>query len=135
MGKEGYRRWTARKREKLGVVPTARFELPHPPRWTARGRMGHTQFSFVAFEESVHSTAKEWASPREPPSSAHTPLAAERSGSRVSILGGFRHTVSRATVCPLGQPNQAIGLESQIEPWLAQLPATLLRGARAGRTE
>ncbi len=31
---------------------------------------------------------------------------------------GFRPGVSRATVCPLGQPDIAIGLESQIEPWL-----------------
>jgi hypothetical protein len=27
--------------------------------------------------------------------------------------------VSRLTICPLGQPEKAIGLESQIEPWLA----------------
>jgi hypothetical protein len=31
-------------------------------------------------------------------------------------------TVSRVTVCPLGQPNKAIGLESQTEPWLANCP-------------
>jgi len=37
----------------------------------------------------------------------------------MSILGGFRQSVSRATVCLLGQPNKAIGHESQIEPWLA----------------
>ena len=43
----------------------------------------------------------------------------ERSGSRMSILGGFRQSVSRATVCLLGQPKKAIGHESQIEPWLA----------------
>jgi hypothetical protein len=53
----------------------------------------------------------------------------ERSGSRVSILGGFRHTVSRATVCPLGQPKKAIGRESQIEPWLASANR-LLAGAK-----
>ena len=29
------------------------------------------------------------------------------------------------TVCPLGQPNKAIGLESQIEPWLANCPHCL----------
>ena len=34
---------------------------------------------------------------------------------------GFRHRVSRATVCPLGQPDTAIGLESQIEPWLPKI--------------
>jgi putative transposase len=39
--------WTARKRERLGVVPTARVEPPHPPRQTARGRIGHKQFSSV----------------------------------------------------------------------------------------
>ena len=33
--------------------------------------------------------------------------------------GRVRQRVSRATVCPLGQPNKAIGHESQIEPWLA----------------
>src|SRR5258706_16085009 len=27
--------------------------------------------------------------------------------------------VSRITICPLGQPEKAIGLEPQIEPWLA----------------
>jgi hypothetical protein len=27
--------------------------------------------------------------------------------------------VSRLTICPLGQPEKAIGLEPQIEPWLA----------------
>jgi hypothetical protein len=47
------------------------------------------------------------------------PTATERSGSRMSILGGFRQSVSRATVCLLGQPQKAIGHESQIEPWLA----------------
>src|SRR6267143_4530568 len=26
--------------------------------------------------------------------------------------------VSRLTICPLGQPEKAIGLEPQIEPWL-----------------
>lgn len=31
----------------------------------------------------------------------------------------FRPIASLSTVCPLGQPNKAIGLESQIEPWLA----------------
>jgi hypothetical protein len=36
-------------------------------------------------------------------------------GSGVSILGGLGKEVSRATVCPLGQPNKAIGHESQIE--------------------
>ena len=57
------------------------------------------------------------------------PTATERSGSRVSIFGGFRHSVSRATICPLGQPNKAIGHESQIEPWLA-IANPLLAGAK-----
>ena len=59
------------------------------------------------------------------------PPVTERSGSRVSIHRGFRHRVrvSRGTVCSLGQPNKAIGLESQIEPWLATA-ATLLAGAK-----
>src|ERR1700730_4756964 len=29
-----------------------------------------------------------------------------------------KHGVSLLTLCPLGQPKKAIGLESQIEPWL-----------------
>jgi hypothetical protein len=57
------------------------------------------------------------------------PAVAERSGSRESIDAGFRHRVSRGTVCSLGQPNKAIGLESQIEPWLA-IATTLLAGAK-----
>ena len=31
----------------------------------------------------------------------------------------LRHRVSGLTICPLGQPEKAIGLEPQIEPWLA----------------
>src|SRR5256885_6307727 len=27
--------------------------------------------------------------------------------------------IERATICPLGQPNKAIGLEPPIEPWLS----------------
>jgi len=48
-----------------------------------------------------------------------------RSGSRVSIRNPVRlrvllqHQVSRETLCPLGQPEKAIGHESPIEPWLA----------------
>ena len=47
-----------------------------------------------------------------------------RSGSRVSIhnpvrLACFEHPVFRETLCPLGQPEKAIGEKSQIEPWLA----------------
>src|SRR5438445_1576436 len=33
--------------------------------------------------------------------------------------GCFGHRVSRETLCPLGQPEKAIGRESPIEPWLA----------------
>jgi hypothetical protein len=47
----------------------------------------------------------------------------------MSILGGFRQSVSRATVCLLGQPKKAIGHESQIEPWLA-VANPLLAGAK-----
>jgi len=48
-----------------------------------------------------------------------------RSGSRVSIRNPVRlrvlfgHQVSRETLCPLGQPEKAIGEKSPIEPWLA----------------
>ena len=49
-----------------------------------------------------------------------------RSGSRVSIQNPVTTEsvlgappVSRLTICPLGQPEKAIGHESQIEPWLA----------------
>jgi hypothetical protein len=48
-----------------------------------------------------------------------------RSGSRVSIFkpvrpsACFEHQVFRETLCPLGQPEKAIGEKSQIEPWLA----------------
>ena len=38
------------------------------------------------------------------------------------------------TICPLGQPNKAIGHESQIEPWLA-IASTLLEGAMRPREE
>src|SRR6266850_5397409 len=34
--------------------------------------------------------------------------------------------VSRLTICPLGQPEKAIGLEPQIEPWLAIFATVLL---------
>lgn len=36
------------------------------------------------------------------------------------------HRTSRVTICPLAQPNKAVGLESQIGPWLAQKPTSLL---------
>ena len=47
-----------------------------------------------------------------------------RSGSRVSIQNPVRPRASgtkvfRETLCPLGQPEKAIGHEPQIEPWLA----------------
>jgi hypothetical protein len=48
-----------------------------------------------------------------------------RSGSRVSIFktvrlnACFEHQVFRETLCPLGQPEKAIGEKPQIEPWLA----------------
>ena len=63
-------------------------------------------------------------------------MATERSGSRVSIQAGFRPRLARRsfrpTICPLGQPNKAIGHESQIEPWLA-IASTLLKGAMRPR--
>ena len=39
-------------------------------------------------------------------------------------------TISWLTICPLGQPEKAIGRESQIEPWLA-FANTLLAGAKS----
>ena len=55
-----------------------------------------------------------------------------RSGSKVSIQQHLRHRsvlrapqVSLLTLCPLAQPEKAIGHESQIEPWLT-LTTTLL---------
>jgi hypothetical protein len=50
-----------------------------------------------------------------------------RSGSRVSIYPDIRRLrvlpvsteVSRVILCPLAQPNKAIGLESHIGSWLA----------------
>jgi hypothetical protein len=62
------------------------------------------------------------------------PAVAARSGSRVSIHEGLGVRVSRGTVCSLGQPNKAIGHESQIEPWLAHGPARCFE-ARRSRTE
>jgi hypothetical protein len=35
-------------------------------------------------------------------------------------------TISWLTICPLGQPEKAIGLEPQIEPWLAIFATVLL---------
>src|ERR1700751_1796290 len=35
-------------------------------------------------------------------------------------------TISWLTICPLGQPEKAIGLEPQIEPWSAISPTVLL---------
>src|SRR3984885_11269107 len=58
-------------------------------------------------------------------------MISRRSGSRVSIHNRVRlnrcleHQVSRVTLCPLGQPEKAIGRESQIEPWLASTTALL----------
>jgi hypothetical protein len=55
----------------------------------------------------------------------------QRPGSRVSIQKRVRlnkclaHQVSRLTVCLLGQPEKAIGRESQIEPWLVLATALL----------
>jgi hypothetical protein len=37
----------------------------------------------------------------------------------------LRHSVSLLTLCPLGQPNKAIGQESQIELWLPHVHATV----------
>ena len=60
----------------------------------------------------------------------------ERSGSRVSIFRRDKPAIKRqsfrATLCPLGQPNKAIGHESRIEPWLA-IAITLLNGATKPR--
>ena len=46
--------------------------------------------------------------------------------------GRVRQRVSRATVCPLGQPNKAIGHESPIEPWLAHRHHAGLQALRHG---
>ena len=67
------------------------------------------------------------------PCSTYCPIHA-RQGSRVSIQGMSRQTVSFPTLCLLGQPDKAIGLESQIEPWLAQCHPMQL-AARRNRTE
>ena len=63
-----------------------------------------------------------------------------RSGSRESIqrrkLGSacLRHLVSGPTLCPLGQPEKAIGHESLIGPWLATLqPSRLSVSGTEGR--
>jgi hypothetical protein len=40
----------------------------------------------------------------------------------MSIPEKSRRNSLTPTVCPLAQPNKAIGLESQIEPWLANCP-------------
>jgi hypothetical protein len=37
-----------------------------------------------------------------------------------------KYEVSLLTLCPLGQPKKAIGLESQIEPWLTPKRSRLL---------
>jgi hypothetical protein len=67
------------------------------------------------------------------PCSPYCPIPA-RQGSRVSIQGMSR-PVSLPTLCPLGQPNKAIGLESQIEPWLAHAIPCSLRREEIGREE
>src|SRR5215472_5565778 len=71
----------------------------------------------------------------------------QRSGSRVSIHNRVTAEsvlrappVSGLTLCPLGQPEKAIGLESQIEPWLALrpprcLPASETKSVVAPRNE
>ena len=46
-----------------------------------------------------------------------------------------RQTVSFPTLCLLGQPHKAIGLESQIEPWLAHAIPCSLRREEIGRKE
>src|ERR1035437_10193247 len=63
-----------------------------------------------------------------------------RSGSRVSIhktvrlRGCFGHQVFRETLCPLGQPEKAIGEKSPIEPWLATAqPRCLSASGTEGR--
>jgi hypothetical protein len=73
------------------------------------------------------------------PCSAYCPIHA-RQGSRVSIQGMSRQTVSFPTVsfptlCLLRQPDKAIGLESQIEPWLAHAIPCSLRREEIGREE
>src|SRR5207245_2709540 len=47
--------------------------------------------------------------------------------------GRVRQRVSRATICPLRQPNKAIGLESPIEPWLAHCRHAACRRSRTAR--
>ena len=44
-------------------------------------------------------------------------------------MAGLGFQVSRATVCLLGQPEKAIGHESQIEPWLAHRQHAAFDGA------
>lgn len=67
------------------------------------------------------------------PCSTYCPIHA-RQGSRVSIQGMSRQTVSFPTLCLLGQPDKAIGLESQIEPWLAHaIPCSLRREESDGK--
>jgi hypothetical protein len=68
------------------------------------------------------------------PCSTYCPIHA-RQGSRVSIQGMSRQTVSFPTLCLLGQPDKAIGLESQIEPWLAHAIPCSLRREEIGRKE
>jgi hypothetical protein len=39
--------------------------------------------------------------------------------------------VSVSILCPLGQPKKAIGMQSQIESWLAHSPGCLLASSRS----
>ena len=48
-------------------------------------------------------------------------LSARIRGRVSTRLVGVPVEVSLLTLCPLGQPNKAIGHESQIEPWLTHI--------------
>jgi len=71
------------------------------------------------------------------PCSADRPPVSARQGSRVSLQGMSGPTVSLPTLCPLGQPNKAVGLESPIEPWSAYAAQGSLQAQRSriGRTD
>jgi hypothetical protein len=45
----------------------------------------------------------------------------------------LRHSVSLLTLCPLGQPNKAIGHESQIERWLPHATVSLVALPKSNR--
>src|SRR5215472_15588440 len=68
----------------------------------------------------------------------------EALGSRASLHSACRHQsvlmheVSGLTLCPLGEPKKAIGLEPQIEPWLTRvqrIPSGLLIVSESDRVE